>query len=177
MMSARGLVVAICILTSLGAGVPDANGQAFPDQRDSLKGLTGVWVSVDTVEKDAEQKGLTQFALQTDVELRLREKGVRVFSERPGPPASLVVGPKQGVIAVSVNTKQTRHAPGAFVFNVSLQLRQSVLTQGAQETLASTWDSGSLVGTVGSERVEDLRNGVRDLVDEFTNDWLAVNPK
>jgi len=41
---------------------------------------------------------------------------------------------------------------------------------------AATWDK-SYAGIVGAKYIRDIREAVKDLVDEFANDYLAVNPK
>ena len=42
---------------------------------------------------------------------------------------------------------------------------------------APTWESTGVFGTVGEENVDSIRIDVRDQVNEFINDYLAVNPK
>src|SRR5262249_21610567 len=49
-----------------------------PSDRATLRGLPGVHVIVEPLEPDIESLGLTKTQLQTDVELRLRQHGLRV---------------------------------------------------------------------------------------------------
>jgi|WetSurMetagenome_2_1015567.scaffolds.fasta_scaffold1043944_1 hypothetical protein len=46
-----------------------------------LVGLKGVWVCVSDFRTDVESYGLTKQRLQTDVELRLRQNGIKVISQ------------------------------------------------------------------------------------------------
>src|SRR5215472_3875500 len=48
------------------------------EDRESLRGLTGVYVLVEHLTKEAERDGLSENQLQTDVELRLRRAGIKV---------------------------------------------------------------------------------------------------
>lgn len=50
------------------------------DRKDILAGLDGVSVSVGNVNPKAEKFGLTRQLLQTDMELRLRQHGIRILT-------------------------------------------------------------------------------------------------
>ncbi len=54
------------------------------DEKEILAGLEGVEISVEKVSPEAEKYGLTQQLLQTDTELRLRQHGIRVFTDEEG---------------------------------------------------------------------------------------------
>ena len=51
-----------------------------PLQRATLAGLTGVEVVVEEMDPAAEKDGLAESTLQTDVELKLRQEGIRVLT-------------------------------------------------------------------------------------------------
>jgi hypothetical protein len=63
-------------------------------------------------------------------------------------------------------------------YSISLELKQTVFL--ARDTTkkysASTWHIGS-VGTVGLSNITTIRESVKNDVDIFINDYLAVNPK
>jgi hypothetical protein len=52
------------------------------DQKDTLKGLQGIYVVVEDLyaKPETEEWGLTRQQLLTDVELRLRQNGIKVLS-------------------------------------------------------------------------------------------------
>jgi len=148
------------------------------DPRDALKGLQGVRVLVEILEPEVEKSGLTTQQLQTDVELRLRQNGIRVLSEQ-----EQLSTPGMPYLYVNVNIMIRKDIPlvQLAVYVISVKLKQNVFL--ARDTtklcIASTWDSkGSNVGSVGLDKIETtIRKNIKDNVDEFINDYLAVNPK
>ncbi len=48
--------------------------------RESLRGIPGVYVLIEHLNPDAESDGLTRTQLRTDVELKLRLAGIKVFT-------------------------------------------------------------------------------------------------
>jgi len=142
-------------------------------RRDSLKGLPGVRVIVETFSSAAEGAGFDHRTFQTDVELKLRMAGIIATEDIFFP-----------MLYLNVNAlHRERDRNGAY--NTSLELVQRVRLESqlhsdrersseeASATVAATTWSTESVG-VGS--VTDARAAVRDLVDKFINDWLAVNP-
>jgi hypothetical protein len=145
------------------------------DPRDALKGLQGVRVLVEKLTPEVEKYGLTSQQLQTDVELRLRQNGIRVLSEGQ----EQFSAPGMPYLYVNVSIMMRKDIPLA-VFVILVELKQNVFL--ARDTtklcIASTWDSKSMVGSVGLDKIETtIRKDVKDNVDEFINDYLAVNPK
>lgn len=51
------------------------------DEKDILAGLEGVQVSFENINPKVEKYGLTRQLLQTDTELRLRQHGIRIFTD------------------------------------------------------------------------------------------------
>ncbi len=136
-----------------------------PGQRATLKGIKAVAVAVEDTNATAERDGLTRNRLQSDVEQRLRQAGITVDNDAPG------------ILAVYVNTLKIES--GFYVYAIRVQFRQRVrmernLTIAA---LASTWEAPSVVGTVGTRVLRDVRGSVRVRVDEFINAYLEQNPK
>jgi hypothetical protein len=163
------LVVALFLnLTATAQKVPTV------DDRGSLRGLPGFNVLIESKhDAAAEMRGLTESQLQTDVELRLRKAGIRV----------LTLSEVKAVDAhptLYVNLHLVSQDPpfdGAYVFHLSVDVRQTVLlvTPPSSKNFACTWETAT-TGTVGLQRVGDLRGRVGDLVDQLINDYLAANP-
>ncbi len=140
----------------------------------SLKGLGDkVFVVVGEPPEYAVEDGLTRRQLQVDTELKLRQAGIQVVSqeksfELPGSP----------YLYVNVNLIKNKHI-GYYAFFVSVELNQIVLMERdtSIKSFAETWSRGT-IGLVGKKTMPDfVRSNVGDLVDEFLNTYLAVNPK
>ncbi|MFC1692113.1 hypothetical protein ACFL1R_01245 [Candidatus Latescibacterota bacterium] len=142
------------------------------DQKNVLKDLKGVEVLVEDLKPDIEKDGLSKSSIQTDVELKLRMAGIKVLTEEewlkePGTP----------YLYVSVNSFK-KEEEVSYSINIALELNETVclvrdLTMSCN---AVTW-STSYIGKVGKLKVNEIRDGVKDRVDIFINDYLAVNPK
>ena len=139
-------------------------------QQQSLKGLPGVRVVVEEFRRAVEAAGFDSQTFQTDVELKLRMAGIKVAKDTDLPELYLNVNALH-------RERNTHHA-----YSISLRLIQPVLLQSqlrsdpeqsSEDALfATTWTTGLL----GLGTVADVRAALKDLVDEFVNDWLAVNP-
>jgi hypothetical protein len=145
-------------------------------QKFSLGGLNGVSVVVAPFEASADGSSLRQDLVQTDTEIRLRKAGINVvdtqqFEKQLGEVAILYIELqfiKEDTIdritySISVSAIQT-----------AKPLRDSPSTPPKFQ--AETWIDG-VFGHVTSENMATIRQSVGDIVDKFTNDYLASNPK
>jgi len=146
-------------------------GLAVADSWTGLSGLRGVAVVIAPIEPEFEQRGMAVSTLQTDVELKLRQAGIRVVGSKenhtlPGAP----------YLYVSVN--MLRGPEGIVAYGIQVDLKQLVRLERdpTQQTIAPTWSEGA-VGTVGISKLSTVRGDVRDLVDKFINAYLAANQK
>lgn len=140
--------------------------------RESLKDLPGVKVVVERFRRQAEDAGFDRQTFQTDVELKLRMAGIKVIEDGDWP-----------WLYVNVGTLQTeRNRNDAYSVILALSQRvflesqiSSDLGKSSEESLTmfgATW----IIGTVGFGTVDNVRTTVKNSVDIFINDWLAVNP-
>jgi hypothetical protein len=138
---------------------------------DVLKGIKSLSVLVSTIPEDMKMEGVTRDALETAVELPLRMSGLKVLSgeeifKLPLVPLLFVN------IAGKVNGPLLQWA-------VDLELKEIVYPNRNRNRAiagAVTWRRESS-GTVGKAKVDQFREPVRDLVDQFLNDYLKANPK
>jgi len=139
------------------------------DTRQSLKGLKGIYVLVEELKPEVERAGLTEEAIQTDVELKLRLAGIPVLEDLAN-----LASPYYLYVAVSTN----HMSDGIWPFHISVELVQKVLLDRDRSTISysSTWSTGS-TGRVGKAKVRTVRDSIKDLVDRFINAYLSVNPK
>jgi len=144
--------------------VPAWAGDTASD-RASLKGVDSVQVAVENMRPDAERDGLTSSQIQTDVELRLRQSGIKVDSSSPC------------MLYVRVST--LRNDDGRYAFNILVSLEQPVMLQRNPKIVqpfASTWNVAE-IGTAGATRLRDVRSAVIDEVNKFISAYLEENPK
>jgi len=82
----------------------------------------------------------------------------------------------RGYLYVNVNTKATEEL---YAIAIDLSFVQPVLLArdpSITVSTASTWSSNS-VATVGKHRLRGVRDGIKDILDYFINDYLSVNQK
>jgi hypothetical protein len=133
-----------------------------------LRGISSVWVLIESLGSEEANIGLADDTVRTDVELRLRNAGLRVISSE-----------EAKKIAVKDNT---------FLYvNVAVTsdgLTATVLAQFAQAAYllrnslpigtAFTWTD---VSTLSRPSLDSVRSEIKDLVDKFLYEWLKQNPR
>jgi hypothetical protein len=164
------MIVPVVLLLGLSS-----DGSAQPltaEEGETFKGLPGVSVFVEPLFESAERAGLTKAIIQRDVEQRLRERGVRVFTDLSDSQRQSPAAPDLHVAVTAVP-----RGNGLYAYSITVELSQivsSVVTN--QRFWASTWRSG-VTGSVGALHLTSVRDSVKKHVDRFINDWLAVNGK
>jgi hypothetical protein len=142
--------------------------------RKSLRGLKGVQVVVEGIKPEAEASGLYAAAILTDVELKLRQAGIKVLTG-----AEARVAPGQPYLYVQVGLASNPKTE-LYAFFIRVELCQDVQLLRDPSSLAggiATWSPAGTVGTVGKENLRTLRDNIKDQVDKFINAYLSVNPK
>lgn len=136
--------------------------------RETLRGIKGVKVAVEDIEPEIEREGLTPSLIQTDIELKLRMVGIKVLSAKEK-------GNEPGNPFIYANVNIAKASGGMYVFNVELELVQNVYLQRNDMLIyAPTW----LTAKMGlAPHLNDVKNHIKDLIDEFISAWLSVNPK
>jgi hypothetical protein len=144
---------------------------AAENHRESLRGLSAVTVRVEALSREAREAGLSEQALRAEVEQRLARAGMKVLS-----PAEAQQTPGRPVLYVRVNARLPYGSP-MFAVNVTLALLQDVRAERVPELRireAKTWDAGYL-RTWPRENLRQVMDTVRDLTDEFLQDWKQAN--
>ena len=147
-----------------------AMGNASDDEiaRSSLKGLNGVYVTVEDLQPDAEKAGLTKSSIQTDVELKLRMAGIPVLK-----------GSRTPFLYVALNSIElSQFGEGIVAYNINVELNQDVYLARDPNvhSVASTWSTG-FTGIIRLDNIQLLRDHDKDKVDDFISAYLSVNPK
>ena len=158
---------ALVVVASILLFCSTITAQNSKERRKSLEGITGFYVSIGQLDNAIEKEGLTASQVRTAVESQLSNAGITVLTKEksfqaPGKPLlgiDLAIGGKQGL----------------YPYALDISVRQMVKLERdpAVTVYAATWS----VGSAGIASLSNIRDAVGDLLDEFINDWLSVNPK
>jgi hypothetical protein len=162
--SLSGLLIATVVFSN-------ASAQAQGSKRESLRGIKALAVVIEDLSPNTEQAGFQKTQLKTDVEMRLKEKGIHFVSEPE------TAGKWDGPI-LSVRLQTVKHdRQNIEAISIILQLRQKVrLTrESGAEVSAVTWQSDRL-GSVDEAELPLARKILVSMVDGFISDYSAVNP-
>jgi hypothetical protein len=154
-------------------GLSGVESWALDDEatRATFRGLQGVEVIVE-VDPDVERLGLTRQQLQADVELQLRQAGIRVLTHKerftaPGQPSLYIVA--QGLLPPS--------SLFATSFSSISLLQQATLDINTSSSGVVTWTSTTLATPLAFNLSQTIRKDTRDVVDKFINASLDANPR
>lgn len=183
-MKARTGFAALSVFSLLLGGVARGAGE---NEKESLRGLTGVAVRVERLSQNAKQDGLDERAIQTDVEQKLKQAGIAVLTASQAAQA-----PGSPTLYINVNAKLLFYPTGVtfdpggrpynnppYVVDTKVALLQNVVAArdpNLKLTEAKTWDVGYL-RSLDPGSLKQARNIVGDLVDQFVADWKAANKK
>lgn len=140
-------------------------------QRESLRGLKGVYVSVENLTPEIQKDGLTKDRIQGDVELMLRTAGIKILSKEEW--FDEEGGPSLYVNANVLKLSATRE----YVYSVNISFKQTVypIRKPMEITGAATWSVGGIVGITPD--LGKIRASIKEQVDEFIKAYWSVNPK
>ncbi|SRR6266550_4932395 len=164
-LAAVALLFSVAVSPLLGQGDDE-------DTRKTLAGLHRVRVIVQMSDSAGVQKdGLSQLQLQTDVEVKLRQTGIIVFSQHDAQ-----LGPWLNVIVNTLDVSST-NATSMYAVSVSAELYQwvTLARNPSVRVFVSTWSATGRFGTTA--HVSSVRDLIRDMTDQFINAYLAANPK
>ncbi len=142
-------------------------------EKEILQGLEGVLVLVDYIQPELEKYGLTRRVLHIDTELLLRQYGIKVFNYEETLPK-----PGHPYLYIDVDVVIADEFPMA-ALAIEVGLSEAVLLLREPERIcfgACTWHREKMV-LCGFLRIKDIREVVKEYVNEFIYDHLAVNPK
>ena len=143
------------------------------DKRDTLRGLREISVLVEYLPDDVEREGLSREQLNSSIEGRLRQAGLRVLTiseiaKSPGAPYLYVA--VYPITGPSVNLN-------AYAIGLTLKQLVQLSRNPTTEFFATTWEGPAPPGSLTAPRVLDIRSSIADAVERFIIDYLAVNPK
>jgi hypothetical protein len=139
-------------------------------QKESLRGLNGLFVKIAPVAEDARQDGLKIEQLQEIVLTRLRAAGITVHSQ---PQAA------DGYANLIIVIDTIKHPQGPYLFTVSVGVVQNVrlsrLTD-ATDYPSETYRKIAL-GLTTPGRMGVIQEPLKEKLAELIDDFLSVNPK
>ncbi len=161
-MTIKKLLAPILILCLFAGKVA-----AQSNDRESLRGIGAVSVAIG-LNSHAREGGLTEDRLKTTAELGLRRNGIPT-----GSISTFLIVEVTALEAVIGSGRSLGYAAFIEVRLTGLVtiFRNDVLTD------AQIWHKGMLILAREDTLVRDVREIVEEYVDQFSNDYLAVNPK
>lgn len=157
-----GSAMKVLALVLWSASIPWAFAQNVEEiAQEPFRGLRGVGVLVDAVKPEGQQAGLVAGEVQTQVERRLREAGVRVLTREEA-----VETPGMPYLYVYVDT--TKIPAGSYAYAVRVSLNQGVALDRnvAIKIHTETWNSAG-VGAVAADKLQQIGKAIDAKVDEF----------
>ena len=148
-----------------------STGRSQTRQRESLRGLNGLYVYVQPVAKEVEAGGLSATQVRTAVEKQLREAGIPLQSEPQAANGSATLVIVMGTVK--------RPAEEAYLFDVEVSLLQAVHLARRNDPdpfPGQTWSQKAL-GITGPKRMDLMLEPLKVRVSDFINDYLSVNLK
>ena len=132
-----------------------------------LRGISFVWVLIESLGPEEANIGLADDAVRRDVELRLRSAGLRVIS----PEEAKKIAVKDNTF-LYVNVAVTSDGLTATVL---AQFGQAayLLRNSSPIGTAFTWTD---VSTLSRPSPDSVRSEIKDLVDKLLNEWLKQKP-
>lgn len=174
----------LCLTAKAQTGqIPDAPEPAVM----SLQGLGGVMVSVASLPALMEEIGFTRRKLETEIEARLIERGIRVYPRIPTSIEEYEMRAKwvqegSPLLSISINydfgdmKKLTEASQINFSVDISLS-QQALLTRDVKNSLAvTTWEQRSLYLT-RKGTVQDVHDDVLRKVAAFLSAYDRANSK
>jgi len=139
--------------------------------RESLKALPGVFIVVDDLESTVEKAGLTKADIQSQVEQELRLAGIPILSRE-----QWVTTPGGPYLHVNAFVLSSNESVWPFFIEVSSMQRVILERSSVNIFFAPTW-SVATVGSVGSNKLGQIKDIVKDYVDQFAKAYRTVNPQ
>jgi len=151
--------------------ISDSNGFAVDNifSRKTLHGINGINVVVEDLGPEIERKGLKGEQIQTDVESKLKLAGIQVLTK-----SELFREIGMPWISVKPTIMKLDQCNGFVYFIEILAYQRATLIRNENVHFVITW-SNEMIGTTPD--LTNIRNIIKNQMDEFLNALLSVNPK
>ena len=163
------------VMSGVFAAVVWAAGASveLTDKQLSLAKIDALYVFVQGLTEETKREGLTTEQIQSEVEDKLKQMGVRIVSEEEG--LKIAGSP---VLYVNISANKMTRTP-AFVYHVDVGVLQKVILvrEPKIRTMSITWNRGQVGYCPSISLAKSLRETVGYLMDRFQEDYRAANPK
>jgi hypothetical protein len=167
-------VIAAFLILWIAAGTSfGSDGTTSP----SLAGLQGLAVMVIPVNPDAEQNGINKDRIQSDIEQKLRNAGIKVLAgrelEKPGfPYLNLDIA-----VAKDKAPELYRYNIKIEVYKQEIQNPQDEIETAFQWISVKTWSAERTGTAPGSGLKDSIQKQLDDAVLKLIADYQTANPK
>ncbi len=151
---------------------------SFPFTRaDTLRGLEGIEVLVEEFKPEAEDF-ITVIQVQTDVESKLRQAGIRILTKEEN---EKIQPQRKPYLYIKLTTYKPPTRRDVLPFNVEMSLKQKVRLECHSESsdksfYSATWAKTS-VSVVSFRNPSEIRDVVNELTDNFIRAYLKASGK
>jgi hypothetical protein len=136
--------------------------------RESLRGITGTGILIEPLGPELKGAGLTVDQLKADVESKLKSAGIKIINEKD-------ILAETGNPYLHLMTGVLKTNKQYYVYAVTADFCQdATLTRNKLSAMFTTWSIG---GYGLTDNLGEIRNIAKDIIDQFINAWLSVNPK
>ncbi len=139
-------------------------------ERQSLRGVAGFYLSLNTVGAASVQDSLDFTQLHHDLRTRLQGAGLPVWPEGQ-------VSAEDRVPYLHVHVSTIHAGRGLYPFGIQIRFYQAVRLEhdAAAPTVAATWEASS-VGLASYDRLSIIPEGALEVLEEFVADYRRANP-
>ena len=133
----------------------------------TLKGFDSLRVEVEPLAPDLIKAGITTEQIQTDIETKLRQSGLKIKNANDATAPYVV-------LFVSVNSID--NGVGGFAVSITSALNQRIVLEREKNivSVAGTWESRSIVSVI-KEKVQAIRDFVSIQIGAFVNAHRRAN--
>ena len=143
--------------------------------REGLQGLEGVYVVRGSTSEKMRNLGLTHGLIDTATELRLRAVHIRVLTHEEMI-EEMIETPGQPMLCVTTTFTTIQDGYCCSV-EISVIAGATMIHNRDCDIYVKIWSEGRLVTGPTEGAKNAVKDAVLEIVDEFANDYLAVNPK
>jgi len=142
----------------------------------TLRGIKGMTIEVEDLNPMIVKSGLTltKDQIKTDFESKLNQAGIAILSQQEA------LDKNSPYLDVSLNafSPVNLESGSLWVFNITISLNQLVSLSSNQNILVTvpTWTISRL-GMLGDVKLNEIRDPLKSMMDEFIADYLTVNPR
>jgi hypothetical protein len=159
-------VLTPCFLALLLTYTPSASAGGATQ---SLRGIQGVYISVDDLDHEVEKDGLSSQQLRMETAEQVQKAGIRVFSREEW--FNTIGAPSLSINLHVLKLEETKE----YIYSIHIGLKQDVylVREPIPASGATTWSLGTVTGITYD--LEKIRTSLRDRIAHFITDFFSVN--